>query len=77
MVLVTEGKWKINQLGFETKTSEYVYFHRGQEIWREKGDKGLLNYFNYLRATYSCVDEEKIKRFPIWIKYEESCNKYN
>jgi len=45
MLLVTQGKGKINQLGFDKKTSEYVYFHKGREIWREKGDNGLLVNF--------------------------------
>ena len=36
MYLVTEGKRKENQLGYAPKTQEYVCFHHGKEIWREK-----------------------------------------
>ena len=46
MYLVTEGKRKENQLGYVPKTHEYVYLHHGKEVWREKGDKELLDYFN-------------------------------
>jgi hypothetical protein len=76
MLLVTEGKYKINQLGYNKKTSEYVYFHKGKEIWREKGDDSLLNYFNSLRESYSCINEEEIAKFPIYKKYEESCDEF-
>lgn len=76
MLLVTEGRGKVNQLGFNKKTSEYVYFHKGKEIWREKGDDGLLNYFNSIRSSYSCIDEEQVRKYPIWNKYEESCNEF-
>ena len=77
MLLVTEGKGKINQLGFNKKTSEYVYFHKGKEIWREKGDNGLLDYFNNLRATYSCIDEKIVSQYPIWNRYIKSCEEYD
>ncbi|MCQ2589546.1 MAG: hypothetical protein MJ179_03895 [Treponema sp.] len=76
MLLVTEGRGRINQLGFDKKTSEYVFIHRGKEIWREKGDNSLLDYFNNLRATYSCIDEEAVNKFPIWNKYVKDCDKY-
>lgn len=76
MLLVTQGKRHINQLGYDKKTGEYVYLHEGKEIWREKGDDALLNYFNSIRATYSCIDEEVVNRYPVWIKYVESCEKF-
>jgi hypothetical protein len=74
MLLVTQGKGRINQLGFDRKTSEYVYFHKGREIWREKGDNGLLDYFNNLRASNSCISEEEVAKFPIWNRYVKSCD---
>lgn len=75
MYLVTQGRGRINQLGYAPKTGEYVYLHKGKEIWREKGDKSLLDYFNGLRVGL-CFDEECIAEmptFPIWEKYNESC----
>jgi len=36
MLLVTQGRGRINQLGYDKKTHEYVYIHKGEEIWREK-----------------------------------------
>lgn len=77
MLLVTQGKGRINQLGFDKKTSEYVYFHNGKEIWREKGDNSLLNYFNSLRESYSCIDEEIVSQYPVWIRYCKSCDEYS
>lgn len=74
MLLVTEGRGRINQLGFDKKTSEYVFIHRGKEIWRKKGDNSLLDYFNNLRATYSYIDEEVVNKFPIWNKYVRDCD---
>ena len=76
MLLVTEGRGRINQLGFDKRTSEYVFIHKGKEVWREKGDTKLLDYFNKLRATYSCIDEEVVSKFPIWNKYVKDCDKY-
>lgn len=73
MYLVTEGKRKENQLAYASKTQEYVYFHHGKEIWREKGDRGLLDYFNEIRANYSCSSDEELAKFPIWKKYSDSC----
>lgn len=77
MLLVTEGRGRINQLGFDKKTSEYVFIHMGKEIWREKGDNSLLDYINNLRATYSCIDEEVVNKFPIWNKYVKDCDKWD
>lgn len=76
MLLVTESRGRINQLGFDKKTSEYVFIHRGKEVWREKGDMALLDYFNNVRATFSCIDEEVISKFQIWNKYIKDCEKY-
>lgn len=77
MYLVTQSKrGKINQLGYDKKTGEYVYFHRGVEQWREKGDTTLLDYFNYLRATGEFIDDEAMLEIPtyhIYKKYSDSC----
>ena len=73
MLLVTEGKRKENQLGYAPKTSEYVYYHYGKEIWREKGDRSLLDYFNEVRAGIRMFNDEDIKDNPIWQKYDGSC----
>ena len=76
MWLVTQGKGRINQLGYDKKTGEYVYIHKGVEIWREKGDRDLLDYFNNLRAENKLCDEEKIRQFPIYVRYENSCDEF-
>lgn len=73
MLLVTEGKRKENQLGYAPKTKEYVYYHYGKEIWREKGDTALLDYFNEVRAGIRMFEDEDIKDNQIWKKYSESC----
>lgn len=73
MLLVTEGKRKVNQLGYNKKTQEYVYFHKGVEVWREKGDESLLNYFNEVRADIRMFKDEDIKDNLIWKKYSDSC----
>jgi hypothetical protein len=75
MLLVTEGKRKVNQLGYNKKTQEYVYFHKGVEVWREKGDESLLNYFNEVRANFN-FNEEVIKDNPVWQKYCQSCDEF-
>ena len=77
MYLVTEGKRKENQLGYAPKTQEYVYFHEGKEIWREKGEKSLFDYFNEVRAAIRSFEEKDIEANPIWIKYCQSCNEYS
>lgn len=76
MLLVTEGKRKENQLGYNKKTKEYVYFHKGVEIWREKGDDQLLNYFNEVRANCTFFDEKEVEQNPVWKKYCESCEAF-
>ena len=78
MYLVTEGKRKENQLGYAARTQEYVYFHKGVEIWREKGDDSLLNYFNGVRAgiDFSDTDIMEMPTYDIWNKYLESCFKF-
>lgn len=76
MYLVTQGKRRENQLGYDPKTGEYVCFHHGIEVWREKGDRTLLNYFNYLRSTGSFCDGEAMMEIPtyhIYEKYSETC----
>lgn len=74
MWLVTEGKNRINQLGYDKNTQEYVYIHKGVEIWREKGDKSLLNYFSNLRASNTCINEKEIEKNQVWIRYIHSCD---
>lgn len=76
MLLVTQGKGRVNQLGYNKKTQEYVYFHKGQEIWREKGDSKLLDYFNELRASGEFSDDEILDTFPIYVKYSKSCHEF-
>ncbi len=77
MYLVTKGKRKENQLGYAPKTQEYVYFHYGKEIWREKGDTSLLDYFNEVRANIRMFNDEDIKDNPIWKKYGDSCLEFD
>lgn len=73
MYLVTEGKRKVNQLGYAPKTKEYVYLHKGKEIWREKGDTSLLDYFNEVRAGVRVFEDNEIETNPIWKRYGDSC----
>jgi hypothetical protein len=76
MYLVTEGKRKENQLGYAPKTKEYVYFHHGKEIWREKGDKELLDYFNEVRVGIRTFNDKEIENNFIWKKYCKDCQSY-
>ena len=76
MLLVTEGKRKENQLGYAPKTQEYVYYHHGKQIWREKRGTSLLDYFNEVRADIRMFEDEDIKDNPIWIRYSEFCFEY-
>jgi hypothetical protein len=76
MLLVTQGRGRVNQLGYNKKTGEYVYLHKGQEIWREKGDTGLLDYFNEVRANYGCTDDSVLAQYPIYTKYSNSCQEF-
>lgn len=76
MLLVTQGKGRINQLGFDKKTSEYVYIHKGQEIWREKGDTNLLDIFNKARGEYTFPDMDEVRKNPIYVKYEDDCDAF-
>lgn len=76
MYLVAEGKRRENQLGYDMKKQEYVMYHHGVEMWREKGDVSLLDYFSDLRANYGCIDEDEIAKlstYPIWEKYCKTC----
>lgn len=79
MLLVTEGKRKENQLGYNKKTQEYVYFHHGKEVWREKGNDSLLNYFNGVRAglDFEEVDIMEVPTYEIWNRYCESCMEFD
>ena len=74
MYLVTEGKYKVNQLGYAARTKEYVYYHKGKEMWRMVGDRALFDYFNEVRA-YNNFDENKIKDNPVWQRYSNDCMK--
>jgi len=79
MYLVTQSKHgRVNQLGYSPRTKEYVYFHRGVEIWREKGDDSLLTYFNAVRAgvDFSDVDIMEMPTYDIWNKYCDSCQEF-
>ena len=78
MYLVTKGKTRENVLGYDNKTKEYVYLKNGKEVWREKGDMSLLDYFTDLRANYETINETKMKKLPtynVWEKYCDSCFK--
>lgn len=78
MYLVTESKRKDNQLGYDKKHGEYVYLRNGEEVWRMKGGTHLWDYFNYLRATHECIDEEALEECPefhIFERYCEDCMK--
>ena len=78
MYLVTQGRGRVNQLGYLSRTHEYVYIHKGKEIWREKGDDSLFNYFNAVRGGMS-FDEEAINEMPtlpIWERYAKSCHDF-
>ena len=75
MYLVTQGKGRINQLGYDSKKSEYVYIHMGKEIWREKGNKDLLIYFNQKRINNECIDDD-VNKFEIYKKYVDYCDLY-
>lgn len=75
MYLVTQGKYKQNQLGYNKKTSEYVYLHKGKEQWRIKGTPDLLNYFNEVRAGMRVFDDSDIKDNVVWQRYEQDCNR--
>lgn len=78
MYLVTKSKWGGNVLAYDTKTSEYVYLRDRKEIWREKGESHLFDYFNYLRATGECIDGEALEECPefhIFERYSEDCMK--
>lgn len=79
MLLITEGKRKENQLGYNKKTQEYVYIHHGKEVWREKGDDSLLNYFNGVRVglDFEEVDIMEMPTYEIWNRYCESCMEFD
>jgi len=79
MLLVTQSKRRINQLGYNKKTREYVYLHNGVEIWREKGDESLLKYFGKVRAGMRFIEDEDIAKLTtasIWKKYSDSCQEF-
>ena len=73
MYLVTQGKYRINQLGYDKRKGEYVYIHKGVEIWREKGDTQLLDYFNEVRANMRPCNYHELETFPVWNRYSKSC----
>ena len=80
MYLVTEGKRKENQLGYAPKTKEYVYIHKGVEIWRMKGDESLLNYFSEVRSGIHMLEDsdiEKLSTYPIWKRYDDDCSAFD
>lgn len=77
MYLVTQGKRKENQLAYAPKTQEYVYYHLGKEIWREKGDDSLLKAFTQIRNGDRDFDDTQLeKEFPIYKKYGDDCHKF-
>ena len=61
-----------NVLGYNLKTSEYVYLHFGEEIRREKGDRALFDYMNECRANREPADIDECEKYPIYNKYSQS-----
>ena len=72
MYLVTQGRGRVNQLGYLARTHEYVYIHKGKEIWREVGDSSLFDYFNEVRGGRLFEDKE-VKDNPIYQRYSNDC----
>ena len=61
-----------NVLGYNLKTSECVYLHFGEEIWREKGDRALFDYMNECRANREPADSDECEKYAIYNKYSQS-----
>ena len=74
LYLVTQSKYG-NVLGYNLKTSEYVYLKNGKEMWREKSDIALFDYCNEIMNQHSCLNEKILNQYPIWKKYCESIEK--
>lgn len=62
-----------NVLGYCIKTGEYIYYHKKQEIWREKGDRELFDYCTETLGKGEFLDIEKCQSYPIYQKYSKSC----
>ena len=75
LYLVAQGGYGINTLGYNLKTSEYVYLKNGKEMWREKGDIALFNYCNEKMNQHTSFEEKILNQYPIWKKYCESNRK--
>ena len=45
MYLVAQGKGRINQLGYDSKKSEYVYIHCGKRNLERKRKQRLIKLF--------------------------------
>ena len=60
-----------NLLAFNIKTSEYVYFHFGEEVWREKADRKLFDVANEMRINNN-LDLDELGKFEIYKKYSKS-----
>ena len=74
LYLVTKSKsYYHNTLAYNPKTSEYVYLHNNQEVWREKAGPELFDYMNNIRANNTYADFEELQRFNIYVKYCNSC----
>lgn len=73
MYLVTEGKYKTNQLGYDSKTHEYVYLRNGREQWRMTGDTDLLHYFNEVRANTRICQYYELMKYPVFARYTNDC----
>ena len=78
MLLVTKSKTPYgNVLALDNKKHEYVYLHKGKEIWREPSlDGSLANYFIKCRSNDTApdfADMEELKEYPIYTKYCNSC----
>lgn len=72
--LVTQSKYGENQLGYNPKTSEYIYYHCGKIQWKMNGDNSLLEYF----VNHSPISEEEIAEqakstLNVWERYSKDC----
>lgn len=78
MYIVAKSKsYYGNILAYTPKTSEYVYYHKGQEVWREKGTTECLDFFTEHRDDLYKFDYfELLERFPVYKRYSESCEEF-
>ena len=71
--IVLEAPRYHNQLSYNTKTSEYIYKFRNRVVWKEKADDGLYKYMVNVHNGTRAFARARLKTFPIYVKYAESC----